>query len=157
MTNTEAGPSLRALVAAAIGRLFLQLEVGGPLDYSVSGERAEERYGLTLAWSNVISVEPPEVHSRLTWEVTHPAWALSFIERRRLEGTAFVRSAPYQVSLTGDLVEAARFLGIPRLLFVEALRADGWSPASIVVEQLRWFDIPVPGEPTTLRLEMRSL
>ena len=94
MTNTEAGPSLRALVAAAIGRLFLQLEVGGPLDYSVSGERAEERYGLTLAWSNVISVEPPEVHSRLTWEVTHPAWALSFIERRRLEGTAFVRSAP---------------------------------------------------------------
>ena len=157
MTNTEAGPSLRALVAAAIGRLFLQLEVGGPLDYSVSGERAEERYGLTLAWSNVISVEPPEVHSRLTWEVTHPAWALSFIERRRLEGTAFVRSAPYQVSLTGDLVEAARFLAIPRLLFIEALRADGWSPASIVVEQLRWFDIPVPGEPTTLRLVMRSL
>lgn len=157
MTNTEAGPSLRALVAAAIGRLFLQLEVGGPLDYSVSGERAEERYGLTLAWSNVISVEPPEVHSRLTWEVTHPAWALSFIERRRLEGTAFVRSAPYQVSLTGDLVEAARFLAIPRLLFIEALRSDGWSPASIVVEQLRWFDIPVPGEPTTLRLVMQSL
>ena len=89
--------------------------------------------------------------------MTHPAWALSFIERRRLEGTAFVRSAPYQVSLTGDLVDAARFLGIPRLLFVEALRADGWSPASIVVEQLRWFDIPVPGEPTTLRLVMRSL
>lgn len=157
MTNTQAGPSLRALVAAAIGRLFLQLEVGGPLDYSVSGERAEERYGLTLAWSNVISVEPPEVHSRLTWEVTHPAWALSFIERRRLEGTAFVRSAPYQVSLTGDLVEAARFLAIPRLLFIEALRSDGWSPASIVVEQLRWFDIPVPGEPTTLRLVMQSL
>jgi hypothetical protein len=157
VTNTQAGPSLRALVAAAIGRLFLQLEVGGPLDYSVSGERAEERYGLTLAWSNVISVEPPEVHSRLTWEVTHPAWALSFIERRRLEGTAFVRSAPYQVSLTGDLVEAARFLAIPRLLFIEALRSDGWSPASIVVEQLRWFDIPVPGEPTTLRLVMQSL
>lgn len=157
MTNTQAGPSLRALVAAAIGRLFLQLEVGGPLDYSVSGERAEERYGLTLAWSNVISVEPPEVHSRLTWEVTHPAWALSFIERRRLEGTAFVRSAPYQVSLTGDLVEATRFLAIPRLLFIEALRSDGWSPASIVVEQLRWFDIPVPGEPTTLRLVMQSL
>jgi hypothetical protein len=157
VTNTQAGPSLRALVAAAIGRLFLQLEVGGPLDYSVSGERAEERYGLTLAWSNVISVEPPEVHSRLTWEVTHPAWALSFIERRRLEGTAFVRSARYQVSLTGDLVEAARFLAFPRLLFIEALRSDGWSPASIVVEQLRWFDIPVPGEPTTLRLVMQSL
>jgi len=48
-------------------------------------------------------------------------------------------------------------LAIPRLLFIEALRSDGWSPASIVVEQLRWFDIPVPGEPTTLRLVMQSL
>ena len=157
MTNTEAGPSLRALVAAAIGRLFLQLEVGGPLDYSVSGERAEERYGLTLAWSNVISVEPPEVHSRLIWDISCPAWQLCFIERRRLEGTTFVRSAPYQVTLVGDLVDAVQFLDIPRELFLEALRSDGWSSAQIVLEQLRWFNIPIPGEPTTLRLVMQSL
>lgn len=157
VTNTQAGPSLRALIAAAIGRLFLQLDVGGPLDYSISGERAEELYGLTLAWSNVISVEPPEIHSRLTWEITHPAWTLSFIERRRLQDTSFVRSAPYQVSLRGDLVDAAQFLDIPRELFIEALRSDGWSRAAIVIEQLRWFDIPIPGEPTTLRLVMQAL
>jgi hypothetical protein len=61
------------------------------------------------------------------------------------------------VTLVGDLVDAVQFLDIPRELFLEALRSDGWSSAQIVLEQLRWFNIPIPGEPTTLRLVMQSL
>lgn len=158
MTKNVAGPSLRALAAAAIGRLFLQLDIGGePPDYSISGTRTDEINGVTLTRSNTISVEPPEIHSRLTWAITCPAWELCFIERRRLEETAFVRSAPYQVTLIGDLVDAVQFLDIPRELFIEALRSDGWSSAQIIVEQLRWFNIPVPGEPITLRGVMQAL
>ena len=158
VTKNVAGPSLRALAAAAIGRLFLQLDIGAePPDYSMSGTRTEDINGLTLTRSNTISVEPPEIHSRLTWDITCPAWELCFIERRRLDGTSFVRSAPYQVTLVGDLVDAVQFLDIPRELFIEALRSDGWSSAQIVLEQLRWFNIPVPGEPVTLRGVMQAL
>ena len=68
-----------------------------------------------------------------------------------------MRSAPYQVTLVGDLVDAVQFLDIPRDLFIEALRSDGWSSAQIVLEQLRWFNIPVPGEPVRLRGVMQAL
>jgi hypothetical protein len=155
--KTCAGPSLRALAAAAIGHLWIRLDIGGePNDYSLSGTWKGEVDELTLVRSNVISVEPPEIHSRVTWELTHRSWALTFIERRRFADGRFGRSAPYQVTLNGDLLEAARFLNIPREVFFEGLRADGWTPASITLEQLRWLDV-VPCEPKDFRFVMQSL
>lgn len=114
LDKTTAGPSLNALAAAAIGRVLLQLDVGpDPHDYGLSGSWTTEVEGLTLTRSNVISVEPPEIYSRVTWEISHPAWLLIFTERRQLTGGKFARSAPYQVVVSGDLLEAARFLHVP--------------------------------------------
>lgn len=156
MDKTCAGPSLRALAAAAIGRLWIQLDIGAePNDYSLSGVWTGEIEDLTLVRSNVISVEPPEIHSRVTWELTHPDWSLTFIERRRFDEGRFRRSAPYLVTLSGDLLEAARFLNIPKELFLLGLRADGWSRASVTLEQLRWLDIPA--ETKDFRFVMQSL
>ena len=70
LDKKNAGPSLRALAAAAIGRVWVQLDVGGdPHDYSMSGVWTGEIEGLTVTRSNVISVEPPEIYSRVTWEI----------------------------------------------------------------------------------------
>lgn len=152
-----AGPSLNALAAAAIGRVWVQLDVGAdPHDYSMSGVWSGEVEGLTLTRSNVISVEPPEIHSRVTWEIAHPAWSLVFTERRQFAGGKFARSAPYQVALNGDLLEGARFLRLPRELFLHALRADGWSAANVTLEQLRWLDV-APADLRDLRFVMQSL
>jgi hypothetical protein len=60
------------------------------------------------------------------------------------------------VALSGDLLEGARFLHIPRELFVHALRADGWSAANVTLEQLRWLDV-APPELRDLRFVMQSL
>src|SRR5262249_29140434 len=106
--------------------------------------------------SNVISVEPPEIHSRVTWEIRNPSWSLVFTERRRFNLGKFERYGPYQVALSGDLVESARFLNIPKELFLLALRADGWTSSGIILEQLRWLDI-VPGDPKDFRSLMQSL
>lgn len=139
----SAGPSLNALAAAAIGRLWVQLDVGADSEeYSLSGVWKGEIDELSLVRSNMISVEPPDILSRVTWELRHPSWSIAFIERRRLADGKFVRSAPYQVSFSGDLLEAGRFLSIPKELFFQGLRADGWPPASITLEKLRWLDIP---------------
>ena len=152
-----AGPSLNALAAAAIGRLWVQLDVGAQHDdYSLSGIWKGEVDGLTLVRANVISVEPPEIHSRVTWELTHYSWSLTFVERRQFIRGKFKKCAPYQVSLSGDLLEAARFLNIPKELFLQVLRADGWTPASITLEKLRWLDV-VPCEPKDFRFVMQSL
>jgi hypothetical protein len=157
LDKTIAGPSLNALAGASIGRVWVQLDIGGdPHDYSMSGVWKGEVDGLTLTRSNVISVEPPEIHSRVTWEISHPVWSLVFTERRQFAGRRFARSAPYQVALSGDLLEGARFLHIPRELFVHALRADGWSAANVTLEQLRWLDV-APPELRDLRFVMQSL
>ena len=156
MDKRLAGPSLNALAAAAIGRLLVELDMGAdPHDYSLSGVSTREIDGLTLVRSNVISVESPQIHSRMTWEMRHSGWSLIFTERRHFNGEKFVRSAPYQVALAGDFVEAARFLNIPRELFVEALRGDGWSAASITVEKLRW--LPAPSDPRDFKFVVQSL
>lgn len=153
----SAGPSLTALAAAAIDRLWIQLDVGADLEeYSMSGVWKGDLEGLSLTRTNLISVEPPDIHSRVTWEVDHGTWSLVFVERRRLTDGKFVRSAPYQVSLQGDLLEAARFLRMPKELFFQGLRADGWPAASITLEKLRWLDF-VPGEPKDLRFVMQSI
>jgi hypothetical protein len=113
---------------------------------------------VTVFTYNEITVLPPDVKSRLTWELTHPRWTLSFVERRMLDGEGdFVKSAPHQVHLEGDLVEAARFLDIPKELFIDALRADGWSHADIIVEKLRWPSIPMLRETQNLREVMLAL
>jgi len=152
-----AGPSLNALLAAAIGRIWIQLDIGAdPNDYSLSGVWKGEVDGLALVRSNVISVEPPEIHSRVTWQLKHSSWSLVFIERRRLLDGKFVRSAPYHVTLSGDLLEGARFLNIPKELFLLGLRADGWEPGSITLERLRWLDV-IPGETRDLRFVIQSL
>ena len=159
MNRNVAGQSLRALAAAAVGRLLVLLDNGrGLADYSRSGDVKEEVNGVTLSTSNVITIHPPEVQSRLTWEVVHELWTMRFTERRSMEENgSFVKSAPHQVVLEGDLVDAARFLGIPRELFFDALHADGWSHASITIERLRWLNIPYFWDPRTLRVVMESL
>lgn len=159
MKKTIAGPSLRALAAAAIGRNLFQLNDGrGTADYSRSGSLREEVKAITVFTYNQITVLPPEVKSRLTWEITHPLWTLSFIERRLLdEDGQFVRSAPHQVCLEGDLVEAARFLDIPKELFLDALRADSWSHADTMIEKLRWPSIPMLCDTQNLREVMLAL
>ena len=159
MNRIVAGPSLRALAAAAVGRLLVLLDNGrGLADYSRSGDVKEEVNGVTLSTSNVITVQPEEVQSRLTWEIVHELWTMRFTERRCMEeGGSFVKSAPHQVELEGDLVDAARFLGIPRELFFEALRADGCSHSAITIERLRWLNIPYFWDPRSLRVMMESL
>jgi hypothetical protein len=152
----SAGPSLKALAAAAIGRLVLQLDLGAdPPDYSLAGVWRGEIAGLTLVRTTVISIEPPDVDSRVTWEIRHAAWSLTFIERRQFTGDKFARSAPYQVALSGDLLEAARFLNIPKELFLQALRADGWSAASTTLEQLRW--LPAPSDSKDFKFVIQSV
>lgn len=159
MKKTIAGPSMRALVAAAVGRNLVQLsDERGPPDYSRSGSLREEVKDITVLTYNLITVVPPDVLSRLTWEITHPMWNLSFTERRMLaEEGVFLKSAPHQVHLEGDLVEAARFLGIAKELFLDALRADGWSHAAIMIEKLRWPSIPMLRETQSLRDVMLAL
>lgn len=159
MKKTIAGPSLRALAAAAVGRNLVQLYDGqGPADYSRSGTLREEVKDITVFTYNQITVVPPNVQSRLTWEITHPSWTLSFVERRMLdEEGEFVKSGPHQVCLDGDLVEAARFLDIPKELFFDALRGDGWSHAEIMIEKLRWPKIPMLRETQHLRDVMLAL
>lgn len=151
--KTIAGPSLRALVAAAIGRNLIQLDDGrGLADYSRSGSLREEVHGVTIVTFNVITVVPPDVVSRLTWQINHPLWTLSFTERRALdEDGMFVKSAPHQAWLEGDLANAAAFLGIPRELFLDALRADGWSHSDVIIEKLRWLSVPFGRESHNLR------
>ena len=159
VNKTIAGPSLRALAAAAVGRNLILLNDGpGCADYSRSGSLREEVKDVTILTYNMITVAPPNVQSRLTWEFTHPLWAMSFVERRELDPDgSFVKSGPHQVWLEGDLVEAARFLGIPKELFVDALRADGWSHAYIMIEKLRWPNVPLLRETQSLRDVMLAL
>ena len=159
MNRTIAGPTLRALASAAVGRLLVQLDGGQSIaDYSRSGVLKDEVDGVTVRTSNVITVEPPDVQSRLTWEIEHELWALRFTERRALgEDGIFVKTAPHQVILEGDLTEAARYLGIPRELFYEALRADGWSHAAITIEALRWLKIPYFWDQRSLKETMLAL
>ena len=154
-----AGPSVRALAAAAVGRLLVLLDDGrGLADYGRSGDVKEEVNGVTLSTSNVITVQRSDVQSRLTWQIVHELWTMRFTERRSMEDDgSFVKSAPHQVSLQGDLVDAARFLGIPRELFYEALRADGWSYADVTIERMRWLNIPYFWDPRSLRVVMESL
>lgn len=159
VNKTIAGPSLRALAAAAVGRNLIQLDHGpGCADYSRSGALREEVKDVTVLTYNIITVAPPDVQSRLTWEFNHPRWALSFVERRELDtdGT-FVKSGPHQVWLEGDLVEAARFLGIAKELFVDAVRADGWSHSDIMIGKMRWPNIPLLQEMQSLREVMLAL
>lgn len=157
--KTIAGPTLRALAAAAVDRLLIQLDDGSGLaDYSRSGTLRDEISGVTLTTSNVITVEPPAVASKLTWEIIHPRWVLTFTERRMLgDGGNFTKSGPQQLWLEGDLVEAARFLDIPRELFLEALRADGFRHSAIVIEKLRWLNVAYVRDPQSLRVVMQSL
>jgi hypothetical protein len=83
------------------------------------------------------------VESRLTWEIKHSLWVLSITDRRLLtDDGSFVRSAPFEASLEGDMVDAARFLQLPRELFFMALRGDGWTSTELTIEQLRWIDGP---------------
>lgn len=156
---TIAGPSLCALAAAAIGRLLVQLDNGArAADYSRSGTLRDKVNGVVLMTANVITVEPPEVASRLTWYITHSSWTLTFMDRRSLsqDGT-FVKSAPCVVSLGRDLLEAARFLDIPLELFLEALRADGCSHAERMIQILRWLNVPYARDPQSLRVVIQSL
>ena len=159
MKKTIAGPSLRALAAAAVGRNLFQLnDGGGPADYSRSGTLREEVKDITVFTYNQITVVPPDVQSRLTWEIMHPLWTMSFVERRLLDSEGeFVKSGPHQVRLEGDLVEAARFLGIPKELFLDALRADAWSHSEIMIEKLRWPSIPMVRETQSLREVMLAI
>lgn len=159
MKNTIAGPSLRALAAAAIGKNLVQLYDGqAHADYSRSGTLREEVKDITVFTYNEITVLPPDVKSRRKWEITHPLWTLSFVERRMLdEEGEFVKSGPHQVWLEGDLGEAARFLGIPKELFMDALRGDGWGHADMVVEKLRWPSMPMLRETQSIREVMLAL
>lgn len=160
MTRRTAGPTLRALAAAGIGRVIIQAQAttDAIADYSRSGNYRDEIHGVKLATSNVITVDVPDVESRFTWEITHPFWTLKFTERRRLsdEGS-FVKSAPYEVILEGDLVDAARFLRLPRELFFEAVRADGWTATEATIERLRWLDMPYVTDDQSLKVVMKLL
>jgi len=144
--SSSAGPTLRAIVAAHArarlardGALFEDLRA----DRRRSGTRREELNGLVLTATNALAVRAGEVESRLTWDVAHPAWSLRLVERARMaEDGTFEKVAPYEVHLQGDLVDAARFLGLAREIFFDALRADGWTAAEATVERLRWLDTP---------------
>lgn len=158
MKRAIAGPTLRALVAAAIGRVFVQCgNEAGVADYRNSGTSVGEVNGVQLRTENVITVASDHVQSRMNWEIGQDSWTLRFVERRRLndEGS-FVKSAPYQVALLGDLIDAARFLGLPRAMYLDALKADGWSPADVVIESLRWVDAPHGTETPHLRLVLQG-
>lgn len=158
MKRAVAGPTLRALVAAVIGRMFIQCgDEAGIADYGRSGVSKDEIKGVQFSADNLITVESKAVRSRINWEVAHSQWTLRFVERRQMDGNgAFVKSAPYQISLLGDLLEAARFLGIARTMFLDALRADGWSPADVAIEGLRWIDTPYSAEIPHLRLMLQG-
>lgn len=158
MKRAIAGPTLRGLVATAIGRVFAQVgDEGGVADYRCSGTSTGFFGGVQLKTNNVLAVDEDAVRSRMAWEIGHPDWTLHFTERRQLapEGS-FVKSAPYQIALLGDLLEAARFLEIPRQMFFDALRVDGWSAAETTVESLRWTDARFGGETPQLRLVLQG-
>jgi hypothetical protein len=146
MNVMSAGPTLRALVAATVNRMLLQSRP--PFDRGLgdprrSGVFRDEVNGVALTTTNHVNVLDCDVESRLVWELTNPLWTLKFVERRRLEQDgSFERVAPYEVSLEGDLIDAARFLRLPRELFFSAVGGDGWTKAEITIEGLRWLDLP---------------
>ncbi len=158
MKRAIAGPTMRALIAAAIGRVFVQCgSDAGVADYRKSGVSAGDINGVQLRTENCISIEPGCIQARLNWEIRHAKWTLRFTERRELdEDGAFVRAAPYQIALLGDLLEAARFLGLARTMYLDALKADGWSANDVTVEGLRWVEVPYGAETPHLRLVLQG-
>jgi hypothetical protein len=156
-----AGPTMRAIAAAAAGRILSQRsrplrgELGDP---SRSGVFRGESNGIAMTTTNVVDVVEAEVESRITWEIRHPLWTLKVIERRRLGDSGdFEKVAPYSVSLEGDLADAARFLNVPRELFFGAAHADGWTAREITIERLRWLDTPYANPSPSLNLLLRLL
>lgn len=158
MKRAIAGPTLRALVASALGRVFAQVgDDGAVADYRRSGTSCGSFNGVDLRTDNVLTIEPGSVRSRMVWEIANLDWTLHFTERRELDAEGhFVKSAPYQIALIGDLLEAARFLGIPRQMFLDSLRADGWSAFDVTIESLRWIDVPAGLEAPQLRLVLQG-
>jgi hypothetical protein len=146
VSKETAGPALKALIAANVHRFLPQYErlTAGHLgDPNRAGVFRDVVDGITVSTVNHITVRAPVIESRLTWELKHPLWVLNVTERRRLdEDGAFIKSAPYDINLDGDLVEAGRFCILPRELFLGALRSDGWSAAGVTIERLRWLDTP---------------
>jgi len=160
MHSRIAGPTLKALVAASMARLLIQKAEafsGAIGDPARPGVYREEVDGVTLTTTNFVNVVEDDVESRLTWEIAHPLWTLRFSERRMLESGSFEKAAPYSAALEGDLIDAARFLGLPRELFFGALRADGWTAAQIAIERLRWLDLPYARSGSTLNVILRLL
>ena len=81
--------------------------------------------------------------SSLSCSIIHALWTITFTDRRQLvQGLRFERVAPRTATIQGDLLDAARYLDIPRELFFSALKADGWTAAEIAVDSLRWLDLP---------------
>ncbi len=156
-----AGPTMRAIVAAAAGRILsrrsrpLVAELG---DSARSGVFRGEINGITMITTNFVDIVEAKVESRLTWQISHSSWSLKVIERRRLgDSGAFEKAAPYSVSLEGDLAEAARFLDVPRELFFGAAHADGWTASEITIARLRWLDMPCANPSASLNLILRLL
>jgi hypothetical protein len=154
-----AGPTLRALVAATVNRMLLQSRP--PFDRSLadprhSGTFRNEVNGVALTTTNHVDVIESEVQSRLVRELSNPLWVLKFVERRRLEQDgSFERVAPYEVSLEGDLIDAGRYLQLPRPMFFDAVRADGWTTAQVTIERLRWIDGPFILESRNHKIALR--
>lgn len=161
MNNKVAGPTLRALIAANMGRILSQrgARVPGDLgDPGRSGVFHEDINGVRVTTTNHVKVIEAGVESRLTWDIVHPQWTLKFTERRQLDDDGqFERAAPYEVSLEGDLIDAARFLGLPKELFFGAARADGWSRSAVIIEGLRWIDGPYVQDRGQLNVILRLL
>lgn len=158
MKRAIAGPSLRTLVAAAIGRVFTQCSNDAELvDYRKSGTSKGLVNGVLVKTDNLLTMEKDHVQSRMNWEISHPNWVIRFVERRELglDGSC-VKAGPYQVSLLGDLTEAARFLGLARTIFLNALKGDGWSRSDVIIEGLRWVDVPYAAETPQLRLVLQG-
>jgi hypothetical protein len=160
MNSRIAGPTLNALVAASMSRMLIQKGEafsGAIGDPARSGVYREEVNGVTVTTTNFVNVVEADVESRLTWEIAHASWTLRFTERRMLESGNFEKAAPYTATLEGDLIDAARFLALPKELFFGAVRADGWSPAQIAIERLRWLDLPYICEGARLNAVLRLL
>lgn len=108
MKNRSAGPTLRSIIAANMGRILAQnlVRFGGMLgDPSRSGIFHEEVDGVRLTTTNQVTVLDAAVESQLTWDIIHPFLALRFVERRELHADGnFNKNAPYEVALEGDLI-----------------------------------------------------
>jgi hypothetical protein len=144
--DRTAGASLQAIVAAEAARRVAHyggLFSGRIADPGRSGVSREEAHGVVLITTNYVNVVKGNVESRLTWHVAHRRWNLRVTARSRLTADgSFEKVAPYQVGLDGDLLDAARYLGLAREIFFDALRADGWTQREVSIESLRWLDLP---------------